>query len=52
MKINRVLVFSILASAIAAGCAGPRWHKLVPVRPLDASCDDGRRGLLGITRMV
>ena len=46
MTINRVLVFSILMSAIAAGYAGPALAQACSRQGVDVSCDDGRRGIL------
>jgi hypothetical protein len=46
MTINRALVFSILMSAIAVGCAGPAMAQACTRQGIDVSCDDGRRGLL------
>src|SRR5665811_1828748 len=46
MTINRALVFSILMSAIAVGCAGPAMAQACTLQGIDVSCDDGRRGLL------
>jgi hypothetical protein len=46
MTIDRVLVFSILMSAIAAGCAGPALAQACTREGPVVSCDDGRRGLL------
>src|ERR1019366_8901910 len=46
MTINRALVFSILMSAIAVGCAGPAMAQACTRQGIDVSCDDGRRGIL------
>ena len=46
MTINRALVFSILMSAIAVGCARPAMAQACTRQGIDVSCDDGRRGLL------
>jgi hypothetical protein len=46
MTIDRVLVFSILMSAIAVGCARPALAQACTREGPVANCDDGRRGLL------
>ena len=46
MTINRVLVFSILISAIGAGSSGPAMAQACTREGTNVSCDDGRRGLL------
>ena len=46
MTIDRALVFSILMSAISAGCAGPALAQACTRQGIDVSCDDGRRGIL------
>jgi hypothetical protein len=46
MTINRLLVFSILISAIAVGGSGPTMAQACTREGPAVSCDDGRRGLL------
>jgi len=46
MTIHRVLVFSILISAIGAGSSGPAMAQACTRDGVNVSCDDGRRGLL------
>jgi len=46
MTIDRVLMFSILLSAIAAAGAGPALAQACTRQGIDVSCDDGRRGML------
>jgi hypothetical protein len=46
MTINRMLVFSILISAIGAGSSGPAMAQACTREGVNVSCDDGRRGLL------
>ena len=46
MTINRVLVFSILISAMGAGSSGPAMAQACTREGANVSCDDGRRGLL------
>jgi hypothetical protein len=46
MTIDRMLVFSIFMSVIAAGNAGPAMAQTCTRQGLDVSCDDGRRGIL------
>jgi hypothetical protein len=46
MTIDRMLVFSIFMSVIAAGNAGPAMAQGCTRQGLDVSCDDGRRGIL------
>src|SRR5438874_11544386 len=43
--ITRALQFSILASALAAGAAGPAMAQSCTRQGVDVSCDDGRRGI-------
>ena len=46
MTINRVLVFSILISAIGASSSGPAMAQACTREAVNVSRDDGRRGLL------
>jgi hypothetical protein len=46
MTIDRMLVFSIFMSVIAAGNAGPAMAQTCTRQGLDVSCDDGGRGIL------
>src|SRR6476469_11193318 len=46
MTINRVLVSSVLISAIGAGSSGPAMAQACTREGVNVSCDDGRRGLL------
>jgi hypothetical protein len=46
MAIHRVLMFSILTSAMAAVFAGPVLAQACARQGVDVRCDDGRRGML------
>jgi hypothetical protein len=46
MTIDRMLVFSIFMSVIAAGNARPAMAQTCTRQGLDVSCDDGRQGIL------
>jgi hypothetical protein len=46
MTIDRALVFAILISAVAAGCARPALAQACTREGADVTCNDGRRGLL------
>jgi hypothetical protein len=45
MTIHRVLLFSVLLSAISAAGAGPALAQACTRQGTDVSCDDGRRGI-------
>ena len=45
MTITRALQFSILASALALGAAGPAMAQSCTRQGVDVTCDDGRRGI-------
>ena len=45
MTIRRALQFSILASALALGAAGPAMAQSCTRQGVDVTCDDGRRGI-------
>jgi hypothetical protein len=45
MMITRTLQFSILASALALGAAGPAMAQSCTRQGVDVTCDDGRRGI-------
>ena len=45
MTITRALRFSVLASALALGAAGPAMAQSCTRQGVDVTCDDGRRGI-------
>jgi hypothetical protein len=45
MTIDRAIMFSILMSAISAGCADRAMAQACTRQGVDVSCDDGRRGI-------
>ena len=46
MTIDRMLVFAVCVSAIAAGCGSPALAQACTRNGDAVSCDDGRRGVL------
>src|SRR4051812_2208530 len=46
MTFNRVLAFSILMTATAAGYASPAAAQSCTRQGVEVACDDGRRGML------
>ena len=45
MTITRALRFSVLASALALGAAGPAMAQSCTRQGVDVTCDDGQRGI-------
>ena len=45
MTIKRALQFSVLASVLALGAAGPAMAQSCTRQGVDVTCDDGRRGI-------
>ncbi len=46
MSIDRVVIFTVCMSAIAAGWSAPAVAQACTRQGVDVSCDDGRRGIL------
>ena len=52
MMITRALQFSILASALALGAAGPAVAQSCTRQGVDVTCDDGRRGIFATESII
>ena len=52
MTITRALQFSILASALALGAAGPAVAQSCTRQGVDVTCDDGRRGIFATESII
>jgi hypothetical protein len=52
MTIKRALQFSVLASALALGAAGPAMAQSCTRQGVDVTCDDGRRGIFADESLI